>query len=260
MTKNRKILLIAVCIVFVAVVIFVGFSVFTVKKVNADFSLSESGKDKAVAIQDKLDGYIGKNLLFFNTDEIKSVVEQDPYLEVVSLKKSYPNVIDISVKERQGIFAIEYNSKKYVLSDEGIVLSELEENYEQRDYVALSIAGYTIEKLNIGQKIVLNDKDCLNNLLVISYAYEYNDCVKSMSVEKIHDTKTLGYQTYITLNTYSGVQIAIWNAERNGVEKVEKAFNAYNTEESDYKKSSNKIDVYEDETGKIVVKWDKENN
>ena len=62
--RTKKLAIISIAIAFAIVVICSVITTFTVRHVDAVFSVSEKNSAKTEAVNEILDRYIGKNLLF----------------------------------------------------------------------------------------------------------------------------------------------------------------------------------------------------
>ena len=120
--RIKKILIPIISAIFLITVISVSLSAFTVKEVNVSFS-TYIKQDGAGEIQEALNKYNGKNLLFIKTDKIVKEIEEDPYFKVYSVEKNYPNVLKISIEERKEVFGISYKNKGYFAPSDSVSLS-----------------------------------------------------------------------------------------------------------------------------------------
>ncbi|MBO4594645.1 MAG: FtsQ-type POTRA domain-containing protein, partial [Clostridia bacterium] len=139
---SRRLPTILIAVAFFIVVVFSCIFAFTVSDVHADFWVS--GEFDAETVQNKLDGYKGKNLIFFNAEEIKTELEKDPAVEVISIRKEFPNVLWVSVKERIESFRISQGGETLVLSEEGYVLKKSSvDDYSADKLFDLTLNGIT---------------------------------------------------------------------------------------------------------------------
>ena len=104
--QTKKISVILIAVAFMLVVLFSCVGLFSVKKIEINFAVSD--QTDSASIQSTLDGFLGDNLLFMKTEEIEKALKGYHYMEVVSVKKQYPNVITVSLKERREIYYIKY--------------------------------------------------------------------------------------------------------------------------------------------------------
>ncbi|MBQ9514118.1 MAG: FtsQ-type POTRA domain-containing protein [Clostridia bacterium] len=248
--RIKKILIPIISAIFLITVICVSLSAFTVKEVNVSFSTFVK-QDGAQDIQESLNKYNGKNLLFIKTDRIINEIEEDPYFKVSSIKKDFPNVLKISIEERKEVFVIEYKNKEYFADCEGRILSKVKgDDYHNCLYVQFK--NVDVEDITVGEKIESDDINVISTALDIVYKNANFGSVKTVLIEKVFDGDN---HINLTFNTYSSVEIVVYKAERSGAEKTAKAFELYNQENNDYRKSNNKIiahDLDGEEDFKVV--------
>ena len=168
--------------------------------------------------------------------KIVKEIEEDPYFKVYSVEKNYPNVLKISVEERKEVFVISYKNKGYFADFEGRILSKVNGDYH--NCLEVSFKNVNIEEINFGEKIVSDDLGLISSALNVIYENANFGSVKTVLIEKVFDGEN---HINLTFNTYSSVEIVIYKAENGGAEKTAKAFELYNLESNDYRKSNNKI-------------------
>lgn len=254
MTKKR-ILITILSVVLAVIAIIAVFSIFTLKKIDLVFTGNTRAESESLSVYEKLESFTGKNLLFLDIKEVENTVNNDPYFEVESVIKKFPDGVEVKLKERREIFVFSFEDKSYVTSEEGYVLREFT-GEKDRTKIALSFSDISVTDVKIGEKLVTDYDTAVYNALSLARLIELTDCVDSIKVEKKASTTEIGsYQTIVTFNTYTAVEIIIYDAENNGNEKTAAAFYAYDNEESDYKKTNNKIEAFAMTDGTIRVIW-----
>ncbi len=275
--KSKKLFIILISVVCAIAIIFCVFAFFTVKKVDVTYAFSEKASQSLDDLKDELDGYVGKNLLFTKLDKIKGYIEKNPYFEVESITKQFPNVIRVVIKERKEAYSLSYGEKKYLLSETGIVLAEVNDgDFDTRKVVELKlfeelgVNGFwslNLNSISVGKVINIDqtksvdnsvsDMDRLNTAFGIARSIHLTDCVKSMSVLKKEGSglDIQNKETYVMLETYTGVKINIWDCENFGKEKAVKAFEFYDSR-PDYEKAYSEIVALENAlTGELYADW-----
>lgn len=249
--RIKKILIPIISAIFLITVICVSFSAFTVKEVNVSFA-TYIKHDDTVEISETLNKYNGKNLLFIKKENIVKEIEINPYFKVSSIEKGFPNILKISVEERREVFAIAYKNKEYFADYEGKILSKVKDG-DFHNCLYVQFKNVDIEDVCIGEKIESDDIELISSSLSLINENANFGSVKKVVVEKVFDGEN---HINITFITYSSVEIVVYKTERLGKEKISTAFNLYNHENNDYRKSNNKIIVHDlenSETGFQVV-------
>lgn len=272
--KGKKIYISLICVLFFVMTVFLVLATFTVKNVNAKITVSSKGEAFFEELQPQLDSFVGKNLLFVNTESVKGIIEKNPYFEVTKIEKSFPNVINVEINERREVYILEYNQKEYFLSESGIVLSQITSSIEnERNFIRLNyknvefykdIVGYkefSVNNLEIGSKVLFDKESVLNTVTSLATSVDLTDCIKEISfyqMEKTGQGAQIGSkQIDVSFYTYSGVEIVVKDAENLGEDKIIDAFDYYNSEDkiNDYYKSVRKIEVRLLDNGTIDSAW-----
>ena len=120
--QNGKKLVIMIAVAFGIAVIVSFIMLFSVKKVAAEFSVY--GVSSAEEIQNDLDSFKGRSILFVKENDVRAVLDKYPYYEIESVKKEYPNVLRVSVVKRAEAFKIVASGRSYVIDAVGNVLND----------------------------------------------------------------------------------------------------------------------------------------
>lgn len=124
----------------------------------------------------------GVNLIFdAGLSDIKKNLKDNPYFEDIYVKRSLPDKLVISVKERRQTAAIVYGESFVVIDENGIVLRKA-----NVDPQVTLLTGLTISKMNIGEKIEVEEADSLNMTLRMLSATNKGDLFfKKIDVSKV---------------------------------------------------------------------------
>lgn len=238
--NTKKIAVILIAVAFSLVVIFSGIGILSVKKVQVNYALADETDSQE--IQDILDGFLGANLLFFNTEEIKQSLKDHHYIEIMSIDKQYPNVLSVSVKERREVYYFDIEDKIYVTTAEGFVLNSFDKSEftgdVSRDKIVFNLGDINVQEVELGQVIKTDNDALLSSVFEMAQSVKLTDCIKSITVKKV-----LGYDSVYQaeFDAYTGVKIIIDDVLVKGSEKAVNIFQAYNDELSDFEKNEGKI-------------------
>jgi len=145
----------------------------------------------------------GDNIFKLDKELIKKRIEMDPYLEVVSINRIYPDQVVIRVKERQVAAIIPYLNSYFIIDNEGYLL----EIRNQLDVIEHPmIQGISVSSFVIGKKIGTSDEyqlTVLKRLLEAIHELDLQDQVSEISLENVNDI-------YLVLS--SGIQVRIGHA------------------------------------------------
>mgnify|MGYP006932840565 CR=1 FL=1 len=254
--KTKRVSVILIAVAFLAISILSCINMFSLKSIRVNYSVSDNADTNS--IQAKLDTFIGRNLLFLDESELLSVLWDEPYMEITSVNKSYPNVLNISIKERREVYYFQLDEKLYVLSEEGYVLNCLEGqvaldalNSNLRDKITLKLDGIEVYGLIIGAKIKTDSDELLKSVFDMTKKVDLTDCIKAITVNK-----GIEIEGDALFETYTGVKICVEKCYDDGLEKIEKAFIAYDTLITDYQKTYGVIQVYKMDDGNIRITYE----
>lgn len=240
--RTEKLGVILIALAFMLVVIFSGVGLFSLKEIDVDFSVSEN--TSAEKIQKTLDSHLGENLLFFNVDSVRDSLKDNHYVEVVSVKKDYPNVLRVSIKERREVFFIHSGEKFFVTTEDGFVLKEMAESEVDAqllsDKILLNVHNLNVSNIVVGQKLVCENVEVLSTIFEMAKSVNLTDCIKTISIESID---ALG-EYNATFVTHTGVAMKIEEILIKGVDKTLNAFYVYDNELTDYQKADGEIQSY----------------
>ena len=135
-------------------------------------------------------------------DIIESFESQKPMIEVVEVKKIWPNILEIHVRERPPVcFIVLKGSQKCALIGEGNICLDIRDSYLQGDLPR--IYGLDIGDAVIGEKIDEGEIRKLEVLEQIISAMLEANCISEL--ESINITNT----TNMTMKSTSGTKIKI---------------------------------------------------
>ena len=221
MFNLKRFAIISVAIAFAIAVIAACVFLFSVKKVSADFTVY--GDSQAEDIQKDLDAFTGKSLLFLDVDDVYKVCEKYPYYHITSVKKSYPNVLRVSVVKRAEAFKVISGANTYVIDEEGVVLNATGATEYSGNVIPIELKTVEIESATAGQKIKTANDGLFYAIIKSANDLGFCDLVQGIEI----DDKDMRRNAVIATNT--GVKIVVWNVEASGGEKIVKAFEKYET-------------------------------
>lgn len=258
--RSRKLPTILVAVAFFIVVAFSCVFAFSVSEVRADFSAT--GGFDAETVQNKLDGYKGKNLIFFNEQTIKEDLEKDPFIEVTAIRKEFPNVVRVSVKERIRAFRLSLGEETAVLSTEGYVLERsADSDFSEDKLFDLNLNGITVTGATLGKKITTDNDELFYMLVEMANYIDLTDTASGLTFNKREFNEAA-----FAMRTGVNIRLQVGLEKNFGLDMIGRAFDAYNGKllnsegkaMSDYEKFSSSIIVTRKADGSgINVTWSK---
>ena len=236
--RTKRILAKIIAITFALVVLFACAGIFSVEKVDVKYSISSADVQSAQSILNK---YKGKNLLFLDKQDVINSLNSQPYLQVVSVEKDYPNVLSVRVQERRETYKIDYDGKTYILDENGVALNNMGEIKQGGEVIDLSFiaignnpnltAKIKITDITLGKKIKTTNDEAVFKTFEIAKQFDLFDSIKSVTIEDF-----TGGIYGVSLETHTGVKVHIDDVLVDGQIKGQVGFEAYNDRADDYQK------------------------
>lgn len=248
----KKLIAILMTIAFIGVLAASFFIITTIRKVNVYFSAGENLD--CYEVQRTLDGNLGKSFFFLNEQDIKDSLSVYPYAEVLSVSKTFPNVVEVSIKERQEVYNIKVGDEVLVISETGHLLRILPATSYQpsRDVINMDIDTISVTQKELGKVIATTSDQLFLTVLEMAKSVNLTDCIKEIFIDKYDAPNELSDVEFIT---YTGVKICVYKAEEKGLEKIRSVFDRYDEEISDYEKVSGTLMVGYDANNPTEVTW-----
>ena len=267
--KSKKVAVISMAITFAFVVILSCFFAFSINEVRADFK--EVKNCDTEKVQSVLNTFKGQSLIFCNLSSIETKVEEGPYLEVESISKAFPNVVDITIRERHETFAInvdgddEVENNIFILSEDGYLLRKLDKQsgVADNELIPMTLNSVKLKSAVLGEKISTDNDDVLYMVLGKVKTLGFSNLVTSV------DINFAVYYPKISVVMKSGVKILVRPTDEKMksltattglfayqilAEMLDEGFDCYMERLSDYEKTTGCLGVVVD-SGKIKSLW-----
>ncbi len=241
---RKSILTAFIVVAFVAIAVFSVFSVFVIKEVTPSFTVTTNCKSQTDEIEEKLNSYKGQSLLFLNLEEVKNDLSVNPYLEIVSVEKSYPNSLIVEVEERIERYVVKYDGASYAIDGNGFVLAK--NDFYTQNLPLLEVTIGSTPTVSKPLSIIESERQLFSVALTTVYNPNYTN-----NIEKIQVVKGLEVSD-IVLSTTTGVTIEIWNAQSKGEEKLTLGFTTYDQLLTDRDKYTHRVCVFEKDDGSLT--------
>jgi cell division protein FtsQ len=135
----------------------------------------------------------GQNIYKLSKKQIKDNIKQNAYIESVSVSRKLPNVVEITIKERQATYMLELENNEYAyINNQGYIL---EKSYEKIQAIIITGFSTPIENINVGSRLSENDLNKLEVVLKIADSANSNNLLEYITKINIED-KT-DYQLYL---------------------------------------------------------------
>lgn len=195
--KKHKFLKIWILVLFLFILAIIGIrsDYFNIKQVIVKDNNIVSKDEIIILSQSK-----GKNIFLINKDEIKKKVCNNPYIEYISIKRKFPSIIIISVKEKEikGIIKVKDG---FINVDNNGRMVQLIDKFPSGKIPL--IEGVDVKQYVPNQSIVQNNEYKQKALLSAISVTNYNECKSLFYSINIYDPYNIVY------TTKNGIQVKI---------------------------------------------------
>jgi len=263
--KNKKLVILLSILGFLAVIVLLCSTVFTLKTVKINwlttrYKLTSVTEDKIIK-ENNFD--FGGSIFFLKKDKIISKLEEKyPYIKVVSIETHFPNKISVHVCERESLFAVKIQDGKYAIVDDEFKILEypvtdayFTTNLDEQKAIKVSLENISFgndENLVAGQYLVKEDVTNLLNKFAYCLKESGNDTLTSKNLIKSINLKVSSNETYIDIKTNYMLSIKIEDPEKLLTEKLQMGFKVYDIYHAkDFYANKTILVKYDDEQQKI---------
>ena len=261
--KAKKLFVTSLAVICVFAVLLSLIFIFSIKDVKTTYTVT--GKCSVTDVEETLNAYQKKNLLFLDVEDVRNDLSKHPYFEIVSIEKDFPNVLNVVLKERLEIFTLKKSGNVYILDKTGFVVNCLSENaflttYENKDLINITLKGLEIESISVGEMVRTSDQDLFDATLNMSATAQYTDTVKAVKISKMVKDENGEHivsndLNFVSFQTNTGVVIRIVKGHDRGVQKISNALERYFLG-SDYDKARGVIESSFQDSGESYVVWE----
>ena len=242
--------------IFLAVIVILSSTVFTLKKVEVRF-LSETNvlTNKETEIVNNVEFKYNESIFFSNKKAYtKQLEKNNPYLQVVNIESKFPNTLVINAVERQESFVLKMSPNNYLVLDKNLKVLRTLNVYQSSSTNPIEIknSGITNQEVEVGDFITTQD-DYITQIFNCFLEWTDDTLTTTQRVNLLKQKITsieLDYEkpNRLLVNMRSGVQIEIDNSKVQLSDKLNLAFSFYDT-----KKDKNGNDVDYTQNGIILI-------
>lgn len=150
--------------------------------VKADTIVSLSGLSK------------NQNIFKFITQQIRTKIKEEPYVENVKINRIFPNKVKIEIEERQRDFNIEFMNKYAYINNQGYILEIAEKKLD--NLITIQGLNTSEDKIEPGNRLNENDLQRLETVIEIVSRWSANQDV-TQKITSIDVSDNQNYAMYI---------------------------------------------------------------
>ena len=156
---KRIIKLITLLMITIGGIVFALVSpIFNIKEINV-VKNEQISSDTIVSLSQLK---IGQNIFKYSSKKVEEEIKTNPYIEIVNIKRKFPDKIEITVKERQKNYNIEFLNGYAYINNQGYILEISEQKLELP-----IVQGISTEEEKIVEGNRLNEQDLSRLEIVI---------------------------------------------------------------------------------------------
>ncbi len=191
MNKKKRVFVIVVILLLASALLFVCYQLFTVRSIIIEGSAPHDYIRSICGLEE------GKSIFFSDTKAAYKIIEEEPWLKPVEVKKVYPDKIIITVQQREIAAYVENGDVLLAIDEECVVLRA--EQTENADLPV--ITGLKADVFEVGKTIGCADKFLLEVAKKVIIELEGRE----MDIEKID----VSFAANIVLETKQGMSIEL---------------------------------------------------
>lgn len=188
--KIKKIIkLITLLLIVIGGIVFALVSpIFNIKEINI-VENEQISSDTIISLSQLK---VGQNIFKYRSKKVEKEIKTNPYIESVDIKRKFPDKIEITVKERQKNYNVEFLNGYAYINNQGYILEISEQKLELP-----IIQGISTEAENIVEGNRLNTQDLSRLEVVIQIVNICKNYELDTKISKIDISDKNNYVIYI---------------------------------------------------------------
>ena len=221
MNRSKVVIGIFVALILIVIaIVLLACTVFVVREVEVESDVSSELID-ADRIIESSGLNKGRSIISIKKEVVKTTIEKDnPYVEVLSIKRVFPSKVLVNVTVRKGIMLVaSFDNSSYALIDSSMKVLNIVSTVEGNRSNATVIKGLTFDMPDggaleaVGAKINLSDPICgeyLSDIASLAADYDLQGRRFFTFFKEISFDKTEGIVIYVKTN--KGVSLVLDNS------------------------------------------------
>lgn len=208
----KRLFITIIFLIVIGLVVINKTNVFIIDKVILEGDNLITGK----YVQEKAETLDGQNIFYIDEKAIVKDFKRNPYVEELTIKRVYPNKLEINVKEARGLYYINKDEFYYIISSNMILLEKVDSIEDKK---LIELRGFDIENLNLGDKIYTEEKveQIVEDFYDMEQVIEENG--EDFSITAIDASNILSLKAYIgNIEVYLGTYENIFKKMSDAVQ------------------------------------------
>lgn len=255
--KHKRTAIILASVLFVSIIVISLFLISTVRNVTVEYTCATSKTEQEIiAAKSKLEQYVGKNVFSIDEKEVEKFLADNPYVEVVSVKRKLPFGLTVSVKERNEAFCVLDGGIYYTFTSDCFVLAAGDKNVARGDGLPhvlidgdVSIGnGFTVNTFADTQEIML-----ATAVKIIQSFTDVRNEILSVTIDRYNeesDSVQHNLWNRIIVKTGEGATFTIYEADKLADKKLMLLNHVYSSAEGE-DRVNGKFIIFEGENNSV---------
>lgn len=180
--KNFKIFkyVFLACSILAAIICFMLSPVFNITEIKVEGN-NRVLDEEIISLSQII---IGENIYKLNKNNVVNNIKQNAYIESVDIKRKFPTILEITIKERQATYMLEYVNSYAYINNQGYMLEITDQKIERPVIVGVSTSS---DNIKTGNRLVEEDLVKLESVLKIMEAATSNEIERLITKIDISD-------------------------------------------------------------------------
>ena len=262
--KHKRLIVSLTSLIFVVIFFLCLTSLFSIKDVTVKYTVLDNNIEYS-EVSENLACFENRNLIFLDLKEVEDKLKNNGYFKIESVKKIYPNRLEVKIQERVEVFAVQCDDGFYILDNDFYVVAHKEKNENRLDGVrnillTVNVEGFDTHDIRVGQTLSVVSHQAF---IAMSNMYRSFSDSRNIISNILIAPSAVGDTYRVTFTMVEGVKIEIWDVAGkdfvNNETKINKAIDAYDKLD-DYKKTKGKILSFTDIEGTVRSRYDDTDN
>ena len=149
-----------------------------------------SEKSNISLIKEEIYNY-STDLLSLDLQQIKEIIEQEPWIKRVNIKKVYPSTLILDIIENDPYAILKDNGKYYLIDIDGTIITEKNKDYELENFIIISGDDSPAALKSLIKELNIHFSELISQISKLDFIERrrWNLILKNNLLIKLPDTK-----------------------------------------------------------------------
>ena len=212
--KHKNLAITISSVLFAAVLIAAGCLVCRVRVVTVSYSyLTAQTESELLQAKDRLNEYLGQNILAVNKKKVSGFLSDNPYVKVVSVEVNLPGELIVNVEERAEHYFIVSDGGYYAVTSDRFILARKDGNTPRNGSGPLAVIDGDVPTLTENSQLLPTDELFLAAVQIIEAFEDCNNQLTSVTVDRFTEVGSVSTEwNRIVVHTKEGAVFTLTEA------------------------------------------------